>query len=299
MDTKKLVELHKLGKTDSEIAKVMSVSRQSVTYFRNKLGLKSNFSYNSFRKMNYEEVEKLVKENKTDREIAQLFGVKPVSIYFFRKRNHVERDNLLINKPIKLTQRQLSILTGTLLGDGSLRKPNINPNFSCEHGIKQLEYCKWKYEELKSLNANFSTHKRKTIDKRNGKLYESAVCRIPANPEFLPLYENLYINGIKQITKKFLENFDELSLAVMFMDDGCKHHNSISIATNCFSEENLILFTKFLKKKFNLEFHICSDHSIYLLTKDFEHFKEIVLPYMHSSLLYKLSLNSVNLGKPN
>lgn len=299
MDTQKLVELHKLGKTDSEIAKVMNVSRQSIAYFRNKLGLKSNFSYNSFRKMNYEEVEKLVKENKTDREIAQLFGVKPIAVYCFRKRNDVKRDNLLINKPIKLTKRQLSILTGTLLGDSSLRKPNINPNFSCEHGIKQLEYCKWKYEELKSLNANFSIHKRKTIDKRNGKLYESAVCRIPTNSEFLPLYENLYINGIKQITKKFLENFDELSLAVMFMDDGCKHHNSISIATNCFSEEDLILFTKFLKKKFNLEFHICSDHSIYLLTKDFEHFKEIVLTYMHSSLLYKLSLNSVNLGKPN
>ena len=299
MDTQKLVELHKLGKTDSEIAKVMNVSRQSIAYFRNKLGLKSNFSYNSFRKMNYEEVEKLVKENKTDREIAQLFGVKPIAVYCFRKRNDVKRDNLLINKPIKLTKRQLSILTGTLLGDSSLRKPNINPNFSCEHGIKQLEYCKWKYEELKSLNANFSIHKRKTIDKRNSKLYESAVCRIPTNSEFLPLYENLYINGIKQITKKFLENFDELSLAVMFMDDGCKHHNSISIATNCFSEEDLILFTKFLKKKFNLEFHICSDHSIYLLTKDFEHFKEIVLTYMHSSLLYKLSLNSVNLGKPN
>lgn len=298
MDTQRLIELHKLGKTDSEIAKTMSVSRQSVTYFRNKLGLKSNFSYSSFRKMNYKEVEKLVKENKTDREIAQLFGVKPTSIYFFRKRNHIERDNLLINKPIKLTKKQLSILTGTLLGDGSLRKPNINPNFSCEHGIKQLEYCKWKYEELKSLNANFSIYKRKTIDKRNGKLYESAICRIPANSEFLPLYENLYINGTKQITKKFLENFDELSLAVMFMDDGCKHHNSISIATNCFSEENLILFTKFLKKKFNLEFHICSDHSIYLLTKDFECFKELVLPYMHSSLLYKLSLNSVNLGTP-
>lgn len=298
MDTQRLIELHKLGKTDSEIAKVMSISRQSVTYFRNKLGLKSNFSYSSFRKMNYEEVKKLVKENKTDREIAQLFGVKPISIYFFRKRNRIERDNLLINKPIKLTQRQLSILTGTLLGDSSLRKPNINPNFSCEHGIKQLEYCKWKYEELKSLNANFSIHKRKTIDKRNGKLYESAVCRISANSEFLPLYENLYINGIKQITKKFLENFDELSLAVMFMDDGCKHHNSISIATNCFSEENLILLTKFLKRKFNLEFHICSDHSIYLLTKDFERFKKLVLPYMHSSLLYKLSLNSVNLGTP-
>lgn len=33
------------------------------------------------------------------------------------------------------------------------------------------------------------------------------------------------------------------------------------------------------------------------LKKDFEHFKLLVLPYMQQSLLYKLSLNHVNLGK--
>ena len=178
-----------------------------------------------------------------------------------------------MNKPIKLTQRQLSILTGTLLGDGSLRKPNINPNFSCEHGIKQLEYCKWKYEELKSLNANFSIHKRKTIDKRNGKLYESTVCRIPANSEFLSLYENLYINGTKQITKKFLENFDELSLAVMFMDDGYKVGKTIGIATNCFSLEELITLKEFLFKKFCLNFTIRNNKTLYLPTIQYPYFE--------------------------
>lgn len=34
-----------------------------------------------------------------------------------------------------------------------------------------------------------------------------------------------------------------------------------------------------------------------LLKKDFEHFKELVLPYMRQELFYKLSLNHVNLGK--
>ena len=87
MDTKRLVELHKEGKTDAEIASIMNVSRQLIQVNRKKLGLESNFSYKSFRKMNYEEVEKLVKDNKTDREIAALYNVKPISVYFFRKRN--------------------------------------------------------------------------------------------------------------------------------------------------------------------------------------------------------------------
>ena len=130
MDIQRLVEWHKEGKTDVEIASIMNVSRQLIQVNRKKLGLKSNFSYTSFRKMNYEEVEKLVKENKTDREIAELFNVKPISIYFFRKRNNIERDNLLINKAIKPTNRQLSIIVGSLLGDATKTKTNINPFFS-------------------------------------------------------------------------------------------------------------------------------------------------------------------------
>lgn len=290
MDIQRLVECHREGKTDVEIASIMNVSRQLIQVNRKKLGLKSNFSYISFRKMNYEEVEKLVKENKTDREIAELFNVKPISIYFFRKRNNIERDNLLINKAIKPTNRQLSIIVGSLLGDASLQKTNINPFFSCEHGIKQLEYCKWKAEELESLGVKFSIYKRKTIDERTGLYYESAICRLPANPEFLPIYNNLYIDGRKTITSEYLKDFNELSLAVMFMDDGSRHGSSINIATNCFTEEELILLLEFFKERFNLTFHINSNHSIYLLKRDFEHFKELVLPYMQKELLYKLSV---------
>lgn len=297
MDIQRLVELHKEGKTDVEIASIMNVSRQLVQVNRKKLGLVSNFSYESFRKMDYKEVEKLVRENKTDREIAKLYNVKPISVYFFRKRNNIQRDNLHINKAIELTNRQKSIIIGSLLGDSSLRKTNINPIFTCEHGIKQLEYCKWKAKELESLGAKFSISKRKTIDKRTGLYYESAICRLPANPELLPIYNSLYIDERKTITSEYLKDFDELSLAVMFMDDGSFNGKSISIATNCFTEEELILLLEFFKTKFNLTFHINSNNSIYLLKKDFEHFKDIVLPYMRQELLYKLSLNHVNLGK--
>ena len=297
MDIQRLVELHKEGKTDVEIASIMNVSRQLVQVNRKKLGLVSNFSYESFRKMDYKEVEKLVRENKTDREIAKLYNVKPISVYFFRKRNNIQRDNLHINKAIELTNRQKSIIIGSLLGDSSLRKTNINPIFTCEHGIKQLEYCKWKAKELESLGAKFSISKRKIVDKRTGLYYESAICRLPANPELLPIYNNLYIDGRKTITSEYLKDFDELSLAVMFMDDGSFNGKSISIATNCFTEEELILLLEFFKTKFNLTFHINSNHSIYLLKKDFGHFKDIILPYMRQELLYKLSLNHVNLGK--
>lgn len=43
MDKQRLVELHKEGKTDAEIASIMNVSRQLIQFHRSKLGLASNF----------------------------------------------------------------------------------------------------------------------------------------------------------------------------------------------------------------------------------------------------------------
>lgn len=62
-------------------------------------------------------------------------------------------------------------------------------------------------------------------------------------------------------------------------------------------EEELLILIEFFSSRFNLTFHINSNHAIYLLKKDFEHFKQLVLPHMRQELLYKLSLNHVNLGK--
>ena len=291
MDKQRLVELYKEGKTDKEISKALGVSRQLVQFHRSKLGLKSNFSYVSFRRMNYDEVEKLVRENKTDKEIAELFNVKPVSVYFFRKRNNIQRDNLLINKAIEFTNRQRSIILGSLLGDASLRKTNINPVFTCEHGIKQLEYCKWKAKELESLGAKFSISKRQTIDKRTGLYYESAVCRLAANPVFLPIYNKLYKNGRKTITSEYLEHFDELSLAVMFMDDGYKIGRTVGIATNCFTVEELLILNNIFYTKFGIKFNITKSKTLYLPTIQYPAFEELILPYMHNTMIYKLNVS--------
>lgn len=290
MNIQRLIELHAEGKNDSEIALELNVKRQTVFYHRNKLGLNSNFSYESFRKMDYERVEKLVKENKTDKEIAEIVGVKPISIYFFRKRNNIERKNLLLNEAKEITDRQLSLIKGSLLGDASLRKTNVNPYFICEHGIKQLNYCKWKHKELKSLGSKFAIRQRKTVDSRTGIYYKSAVCTLSSNPNLLPIYNNLYINGVKTITEEFLKGFNDLSLAVMFMDDGYKIGKTVGISTCCFSEKELSIFNDYVSKEFGIVFNIVGNNYLYLPTNQYTKFESIILPYMQKELLYKLSV---------
>jgi hypothetical protein len=48
-----------------------------------------------------------------------------------------------------------------------------------------------------------------------------------------------------------LNKLEPLGLAVWIMDDGYKHSNSISIATNCFTHSELEQLVIILKKKIN------------------------------------------------
>lgn len=291
MDREKLIELYLEGKNDSEIGKIMNIKRATIGYNRNKLGLPSNFSYNSFRTIDYKLAEILIKENKTDKEVADILNVNKSAIYCIRTRQHITRDNLMSNKEIIPTNRQLSIIIGSLLGDASLRKSHLTASFSCMHGIKQKEYCEWKFNELQSLNARFSIHKRTTPDKRNNICYEDATISTLSNPFLNSYYTFLYKDGKKHITKEILQHFNELSLAVMFMDDGSRIKKTIIIATNCFSIPELKMFNNFCKKKFKLNFTIDKRNMLYLPTKYMNHFKELVLPYIHPTLMYKIPVS--------
>ena len=111
--------------------------------------------------------------------------------------------------------------------------------------------------------------------------------RLNANPAFNELFNNLYYPE-KRITKEFLKNYSELSLAVHFMDDGCKLKSGYSIATNCFSNEDLKLFIDFLKSKFNLDCSLHKNNILYIGAKSKDNFTNLIKPYIIDSMLYKL-----------
>ena len=88
-----------------------------------------------------------------------------------------------------------------------------------------------------------------------------------------------------------LNKLEPLGLAVWIMDDGYKHSNSISIATNCFTHSELEQLVIILKKnKFNLHFTICdSTKVIHLSAKDLYIFINLVEPYIHPDCAYKIT----------
>ena len=83
------------------------------------------------------------------------------------------------------------------------------------------------------------------------------------------------------------------ALAILVMSDGYKHNKGVTLATNSFSVPDNELLINALNKKFALNSRLIYDHqypSIHIPYKDLSHLQDLIVPFMHESLLYKLYL---------
>lgn len=211
----------------------------------------------------------------------------------------------------QINQKQLEFFVGCMLGDGNIKIPNkcINALFQCQHGPKQYEYNKWKSKLLEDLGAKFYEYTRKTPNKITNKYYTCNITLTSANTEITKMYNMLYHNKKKRITKEILENFTTFSLAVLYMDDGSlsrtDEDNSTYIISSCgFDLDSLKLFQSHLYSKFGIASSITKDNRIYIKMNSRNLFEYLILPHIKEvpCMLYKIRKtfrNSVNcLGSP-
>lgn len=81
------------------------------------------------------------------------------------------------------------------------------------------------------------------------------------------------------------------------MDDGTFHGSSVRIATNCFNFKEHCSLIKILQDKYNIEASIhnargpnLDQYQLYIKKKSLPLLINIVLPYFHFSMYYKLGL---------
>ena len=77
------------------------------------------------------------------------------------------------------------------------------------------------------------------------------------------------------------------------MDDGTWKKPGVRIATNCFTKKEVELLKLVLEIKFNLKstLHKNNDkYQMYIKQESLNILKELILPYMVPSMLYKLGL---------
>lgn len=212
-------------------------------------------------------------------------------------------------KKTNFSKFQKSLLLGSILGDGHLEKRSKLKNalFREEHSIKQIEWLKWKYTNLKPFITSKlwirDRGKRQFLPDGKGgkKLYNvQKICSISTgvHPYLTELHNLFYKDGVKVIPEKFVyENLDELSLLVWICDDGYynKDRDYIAICTENFNyHENVVLLKSISKLLGNVSLikHSNKRNTYRIYINSFSNNKSFIangLNILPSSMHYKIS----------
>jgi hypothetical protein len=198
----------------------------------------------------------------------------------------------------------LSILIGSLLGDGSMEKSINGSRFVFYQAKVNGEYLLWLHKVISSLG--YAKKELPIMYSKKGPLL--------VNPDeiryyyrfrtftffsFDWIYDSFYPKGSRKVIPYFLDVYlSPQALAVWCMDDGFKHKNrGFKFATNSFTLDEINYLASILKNKYNLNSSIHksglnNQYNIYILKSSFNELVKIVKPYFHPSMYYKIIDNN-------
>ena len=184
-----------------------------------------------------------------------------------------------------LTLIQKSIIIGSILGDGSLRKAQGRRNALLEvnHSFSSKKYVDWKYQHLKDLVIT-PPKKRKSNGKRIAYRFTTR-----SLPEISQFYERFYQNGKKVIFENII--LDPLIMAVWFMDDGNKTYNALYLNTQQFDLDGQHKLINQLSNQWSIEATLNKDKIYYRIrirTSSTPKFKKIIQSFVLPMFYYKL-----------
>lgn len=186
------------------------------------------------------------------------------------------------------------IIFGCLLGDGKLEMPprGVNARF----GFTQSEFQKDYFISVCNSLSNICSGKYREssyLDKRTGKTYKSLSFWSRSLSMLNEFYHNFYVDRVK-IVPKDLSLLTPIALAHWVMQDGSRGTSKgLYLCTDSFSYADVQRLTQYLMDRYNLKCSIHKaggNHRIYILAKSVETVKNLILPFMHQSMLYKLGV---------
>jgi len=194
----------------------------------------------------------------------------------------------------------ISVIIGSLLGDSYGSKRYVEGTRFCfRQSIIHKEYIFWLYSFFNNrgycsnLEPRLYTRYIKKI--RVEKKYYGYEFNTYTFRSFDWIYKMFYKKGKKRVHSNVSEYLTPLALAIWISDDGCWTKSGIRIACNAFSLKEVKLLIGILNKNFGLISNIQSintqsQYSIYIKNKSIPRLRELVSPFIHNSMLYKLGL---------
>jgi recombination protein RecA len=208
-------------------------------------------------------------------------------------------DRVLVAEKKLLSDQQLQVILGAVMGDGNLspnRRGRNGTRFRMGHGAKQAAYLDWKV----SLLGNIGHARTENV---KGAVFAD----FTPLPELAELQDAVYFgDGKKHLTWEYLKSLTPLGLAVWYMDDGCFTVRSkgvqertvggtgrIEICVEAMSPGSRDRLVRYLQDTYKLDVKLMSRGArqvsvLQFTTASSEKFQKIVAPYIHPSMDYKL-----------
>jgi LAGLIDADG DNA endonuclease family len=184
-------------------------------------------------------------------------------------------------RPLDRVQHELVV--GSLLGDGTLLKTTSGWCFRVHHGLKQRSYVDFKHQFLREYVQS--------QPRQSGRAY---YFRTITHAAFSDYRERFYQGNRKVIPIDLLrEQLTGLGLAIWLMDDGSADGEAVRLNTQSFSRTENEALALLLRTKFGLDVRLNRDKGAFRLriaAASKTRLIEVVRPYMHPDMSYKLSL---------
>lgn len=207
-------------------------------------------------------------------------------------------------------------IIGLLLGDGHIQQRNFK-NSRFMYGQSSLRQHHYDYF-IHVLNlfkifisTDFKLKKKSWIDKRNNMSYSSVNFATLTLPCFT-FYKNLFYKldektnkYVKIVPLKIKELLTPIGLAYWIMDDGSLQNKGLHLSVYAYTYEEVILLKNTLENLFVTKSLVesgkerktikCSIHNhqkgfrIYIWEESMELLRKHISPYMHTSMLYKIT----------
>lgn len=231
-------------------------------------------------------------QHKTETEIGRVFGISQAHVSRLRQKYGIPTltKSDRFGLPDTLTDRLRSILVGSMLGDGNLRRSGTNTaRYQEHHSVKQHEYLLWKAEEWGVFTV--AIRKADKGEYLGHRLFTHA-CRA-----LFPYWQLFYPSGSgpKTFTRLPVEWVDGLALAVWFMDDGSRSGNYVRITVGPSLEDQRVQVG--ILTSLGIRSKVYEDGSLHIQGRTaLNRFLDLVRPHLHPSLGYKIAVKTPKAG---
>jgi recombination protein RecA len=208
-------------------------------------------------------------------------------------------DRLITAEPKLLSDQQVQVILGSLMGDGNLspnRRGRSGTRFRMGHGAKQATYLDWKVSLLGNIDCSRTTNAKGAV-----------FADFTPLPELAELHDAVYFgDGKKHLSWDYLKALTPLALAIWYMDDGNFVLRSkgvqertrggsgrITICVEAMSPGTRDRLTQYLRDTHGLDVKLVQSGArrkavLVFTTTASAKFQKLVAPYVHPSMDYKL-----------